>query len=72
MTWRYWTRRLRRKMGCALAGLGMIVWAVSGTLHLDTHGERDVSIPHFEARALGVIGGGAAVIGGIMLFATAV
>jgi len=41
----------------------MIVWALSATL---------VSIPHFEARALGVIAGGAAVVVGIILFATAV
>jgi len=41
----------------------MIVWALSATL---------VSIRHFEARALGVIAGGAAVVVGIILFATAV
>jgi hypothetical protein len=72
MTGRYWIRSVRRKIGCALAALGTIIWAVSGTLRFDTHHEGDVSIPHFEARALGVIGGGGAVAGGIVLLATAV
>ena len=63
MKWRYPTRRFRRKLGCALGVLCMIVWALSATL---------VSIRHFEARALGVIAGGAAVVVGIILFATAV
>ena len=72
MTRRYWTRRFRRKMGWGLAALGMTVWVASGTLSLAVRGERDVSIPHFEARALGVIGGGAAVVVGILLLATAV
>ena len=72
MTRRYWTPRLRRKMGWVLAALGMTVWVASGTLSLAVHDERDVSIPHFEARSLGVISGGAAVVGGIVLLATAV
>jgi hypothetical protein len=43
-----------------------------GSFALRYHHEGDASIPHFEARALGVIGGGAAVAGGIVLLATAV
>jgi hypothetical protein len=46
--------------------IGITVWVTSGTLSLAVYGERDVSIPRFEARALGVIGGG------IVLLATAV
>jgi hypothetical protein len=72
MTQRYWTPSLRRKVGGALIALGMIVWVVSGTLRFDTRNGRDVSMPHFEARALAVIGGGAAAAGGILLLATAV
>jgi hypothetical protein len=63
MNGRYPTRRFRRKLGCVFGVLGMIIWALAAT---------PVSIPHFEARALGVIAGGAAAAVGIILFATAV
>jgi small neutral amino acid transporter SnatA (MarC family) len=69
MIWRYRSRNLRRKLGCALAVLGMIVWVVSATLPIIA---RNVPLGDFEVRALGVIIGGAAVAGGIILFATAV
>jgi hypothetical protein len=72
MTGRYRIRGVRRKIGYALAALGTIIWAVSGTLRFETPDEGDVSIPHFEARALGVICGGAVVARGIVLLAIAV
>jgi len=41
-------------------------------LSLASHDDRDVSISHFEARSLGVIAGGASIVGGIILLATTV
>jgi hypothetical protein len=41
-------------------------------LGLASNDRRDVSISHFEELSLGVIAGGAAVVGGIILLATAV
>jgi hypothetical protein len=49
-----------------------MVWAMSATLGLASHNHRDVSISHFEELSLGVIAGGASVVGGIILLATAV
>jgi hypothetical protein len=49
-----------------------MVWAMTATLRLASDDHRDVSISHFEERSLGVIVGGAAVVGGIILLATAV
>jgi hypothetical protein len=45
---------------------------LSATPHFAADNHGDVSMPHLEARALGVIAGGAAVVVGIILFATAV
>ena len=67
---RFWTRSLRRKLGIVLCGLGVVVWAVAAGW--PALGGTDVSIPHFEARALGVIAGGVAVALGIILIVTAV
>jgi hypothetical protein len=66
-------RRVRKRtLGSALAVLGVMVWAMTATLRLASDDHRDVSISHFEERSLGVIVGGAAVVGGIILLATAV
>ena len=72
MDWRYRMRVRRRTLGSVLAVLGVIVWAISATLRLAPDDHRDVSISHFEELSLGVIAGGAAVVGGIILLATAV
>lgn len=69
---RYWTRFRRRRFGSALVGFGIVIWAVSLTLHLAAKDDRDVSISYFEERSLGVIAGGASVVTGIVLLATAV
>jgi hypothetical protein len=69
---RYRMRIHRRILGSALAVLGVMVWAMSATLGLASNDHRDVSISHFEELSLGVIAGGAAVVGGIILLATAV
>jgi hypothetical protein len=67
---RFLTRSLRIKLGIALCALGLVVWAVA--LGWPVLGGSDVSMPHFQARALGVIAGGAAVAIGIILIVTAV
>ena len=72
MNRRYRRRVRKRTLGSALAVLGVMVWAMSATLRLAPDDHRDVSISHFEERSLGVIVGGAAVVGGIILLATAV
>jgi hypothetical protein len=69
---RYRMRVRKRILGSALAVLGVMVWAMSATLGLASNDHRDVSISHFEELSLGVIAGGAAVVGGIILLATAV
>ena len=70
---RRYRMRVRKKiLGAALAVLGVIVWATAATLRLAPDDHRDVSISHFEERSLGVIAGGASVVGGIILLATAV
>ena len=69
---RYWTQFRRRQVGFAFVAFGILVWAVSLTLHLAAHRDRDVSISYFEERSLGVISGGASVVAGIVLLATAV
>jgi hypothetical protein len=65
-------RTCKRVFGTALAVLGMMVWAVAATLRPTATDGRDVSISHFEGRSLGVIAGGASVVVGIILLATAV
>jgi hypothetical protein len=69
---RYRMQVRKRILGSALALLGVIVWAMSAALGLASHDHRDVSISHFEELSIGVIAGGASVVGGIILFATAV
>jgi hypothetical protein len=65
-------RGRNRILGAALAVLGVTVWVMSATLALASHDHRDVSISHFEELSIGVIAGGASVVGGIILLATAV
>jgi hypothetical protein len=65
--------RIRKKaLGSALALLGVVIWGISATLRLSPQDGRDISISHFEERSLGVIAGGASIVGGIILLATAV
>jgi hypothetical protein len=52
--------------------LGVMVWAVSATLGLTSYDHRGVSTSQFEELSIGVIAGGASVVGGIILLATAV
>lgn len=65
-------RACKRALGTVLTILGTAVWAISATPHFGPPDGRDVSIGHFEARSLGIIGGGASVAGGIILLVTAV
>ncbi len=69
---RHRMRERKRFLGAALAVLGVTVWAMSAALGFSSDDQRDVSISHFEERSLGVIAGGASVVGGIILLATAV
>jgi hypothetical protein len=52
-----------------LCTLGLVVWAAAAGW--PAIGGRDVLLPNFEARALAVIAGGAAVAVGVILIATA-
>ena len=72
MARRYWTQFRKRLCGSALIVLGTVLWAAAATLPLTGRSERDMSISYFEERCLGVIAGGASVVGGIILLATAV
>jgi hypothetical protein len=72
MNWRYRMRVRKRILGSALSVLGVMVWAMSASLGLASHDHRDISINPFEELSLGVIVGGASVVGGIILLATAV
>jgi hypothetical protein len=72
MNGKFFTRKLRRKLGLALAVLGMVIWTAVASLHLPTEGQRDVSISHIEWRTVGVIVGGAVIAAGIIVFANAV
>ena len=69
---RYWTRVRRRQLGSALMAFGILVWALSLAIHITASDNRDVSISYFEERSLGIIAGGASIIAGIVLLATAV
>jgi hypothetical protein len=69
---RYRMRVRKRILGSALAVLGVMAWAMSATLGLASNDHRAISISHFEERSLGVIAGGASIVGGIILLATAV
>ena len=51
---------------------GILVWALSLAIHITASDNRDVSISYFEERSLGIIAGGASVVAGIVLLATAV
>ena len=72
MKGRYRMQARKRRLGSALAVFGVMVWAMSATLALASHDQGDVSISHFEELSIGVIAGGASVVGGIILLATAV
>jgi hypothetical protein len=65
-------RECKKMLGAGLAVLGVMAWAMAATLGLVSHNHRDVSIRHFEELSIGVIAGGASVVGGIILLATAV
>jgi hypothetical protein len=69
MARRFLTRSLRRNLGISLFVLGLVVWLVA--VGWPVLGGAVVSMPHFEARALGVIAGGAAVAVGLILIVTA-
>ncbi len=69
---RYRMRVCKRILGSVLAVLGVMVWAMSAILGLARNDHRAVSISDFQERSLGVIAGGASVVGGIILLATAV
>jgi len=47
----------------------VMVWLTSAALGLASHDHR---VSHFEELAIGVIAGGASIVGGIILLATAV
>jgi hypothetical protein len=49
----------------------MSLWVTAVALHVTPLSARDVSLPHFEARLLAIVTGGASVAGGIILAATA-
>ena len=66
---RYRMQARKRVLGSALAALGVMVWLTAAALALASHDHR---VRHFEVLAIGVIAGGASVVGGIILFATAV
>jgi hypothetical protein len=66
------TRAYKKALGASLAVLGTAVWAISATLQVTPRGHRDVSIGHIEDRSIGVISGGAVVLGGVILLASAV
>jgi hypothetical protein len=69
---RYRMQARKRTLGSALAVLGVMVWLMSAALGLVSHDHRAVSMSHFEELSIGVIAGGASVVGGIILLATAV
>ena len=62
----------KRALGMALAVLGITVWAISATLPVTPRDHREGSIGHIEDRSIGVITGGAMVLGGIILLASTV
>lgn len=65
------TRGLRIKLGTSLALLGISLWVAAVVVHVTPVDARDVTVPHMEARLLGIVAGGAAVAGGIVLMAAA-
>ena len=72
MNRKFFSRKLRRRLGLALAVLGMVIWTAVASLNLSAEDQRDVSISHIEWRTVGVIVGGAVIAAGIILFANAV
>jgi hypothetical protein len=65
------TRARKRSLGTAFAVLGIFLWVGALVLHVSPANAHDVNLPHLEARLLGIVTGGAAVAGGIILFAAA-
>jgi hypothetical protein len=61
----------KRGIGATLTVLGIFLWLAAVALHITPIAERDVNFPHFEARLLAIVTGGAAVTGGIALLASA-
>ena len=59
----------RRRIAAALAVLGISLWLGAVVLNVSPRDGRDVSFPHLEARLLGIVAGGASIVGGIVLFA---
>ncbi|HTV43809.1 MAG TPA: hypothetical protein VMF05_00710 [Stellaceae bacterium] len=68
---RFLTRSRKRRIGAAFTLLGISLWFGAVLLHVTPLADRDVSFPHFEARLLGIVTGGASVTSGIVLFAAA-
>jgi hypothetical protein len=59
----------KRTAGTILAVIGISVWVTAVVLRITPADARDVSFAHMEARLLGIVAGGAAVAGGIVLIA---
>ena len=68
---RFLTCARKRGIGTALVVVGICLWLAAVALHVAPPNARDVTFPHFEARLLAIVTGGAAVTGGIVLFAAA-
>lgn len=68
---RFLTCAQKRGIGTALVVLGISLWLAAVALHIAPPSARDVTFPHFEARLLGIVAGGVAITGGIVLFAAA-
>lgn len=63
------TRARKRRIGAALALLGISLWLMAVVLHVSPTDGRDVTFPYLKARLIGIVAGGASVTGGIVLFA---
>ncbi len=59
----------KRGIAAALAALGMSLWLAAVMLHVAPTDQRDVTFPHMKARLIGIVAGGASVVGGIVLLA---
>jgi hypothetical protein len=64
---RYLTRR--RVLAASLALFGIVLWVTAVAVQVTPSRARDVNLPYFEERLLGIVIGGAAVAGGIILIA---
>ena len=67
---RHLTRGWRRTLAASLALVGIVLWVAAVAVHVTPADARDVTIPHIEARLMGIVTGGASVAGGIILIAT--